>query len=105
MGMSKAQIEYEKCKRIAKDNTKCLSILLKVLDADRADILDQITDINKVEYDSITPAGIVQLFEHNGEDINKFIAVYDKAMNNAQYIRKNFYNGYERGMEDYINGK
>ena len=105
MGMNKAQIEYEKCKRIAKNNTKCLSILLKVLDADRADILDQIAEVNKAQYDAITPQGIVFMYENNGEDINKFIAVYDKAMNNAQYIRKNFYNGYEKGMQDYLNGK
>lgn len=102
--MNKAQIQYEKCKRIGRDNTKCITILLKVLGKDREDIIDQITEVNKAQYNSISPEGIVKMYEDNGEDIDKFIAVYDKAMNNASYIRKNFYNGYEKGMQDYLNG-
>lgn len=102
--MNKAQIQYEKCKRIGRDNTKCVTILLKVLGKDREDIIDQITEVNKAQYNSISPEGIVKMYEDNGEDIDKFIAVYDKAMNNASYIRKNFYNGYEKGMQDYLNG-
>lgn len=102
--MNKAQIAYEKCKRIGRDNTKAVSILLKVLGKDREDIIDQITEVNKAQYNAISPEGIVRMYEDNNEDIDKFIAVYDKAMSNANYIRKNFYNGYEKGMEDYLNG-
>ena len=103
--MNKAQIQYEKCKRVAKDNTKCLSILLKIVDKDREDIIDQIADINKLQYDVITPAGIVALYNRCNEDIDILIAAYDKQMDNAQYIRNNFYDGYEKGVQDYINGK
>ena len=103
--MNKAQIAFEKCKRIAKDNTNCLSILLKLLDLDREDILDEISEVNKVQYDAITPQGIVSMYQSVGQDIDKFIAKYDKAMESASYIRKNFYNGYQKGMEDYINNK
>ena len=101
---SKAMIQYEKCKRIGRDNTKCVSILLKCIDLDREDIIDQITEVIKVDSRYITPDGIVKMYEDNGEDINKFIAVYDKAMNNAAQIRKDFYNGYEKGMQDYLTG-
>ena len=104
MGMSRAQIAYEKCKRVARDNTKCMSILLKLLELDREDIIDQITEINKLQYDSIKPTGIVKLYENHNEDIDAFVKAYDKTMDNAAYVRKNFYNGYEKGMQDYING-
>lgn len=100
---SKAMIQYEKCKRIGGDNTKCVSILLKCVDLGREDIIDQITAVNKSEPGSIKPSGIVGLYENAGEDIEKFIAKYDKAMNNAAQIRKDFYNGYEKGMQDYLN--
>ena len=102
--MNKAQIAYEKCKRIARNNTKCMHVLLALLDKDREDIIDQITEVNKAQYNSISPEGIVSLYENNGEDIDKFISVYDKTMNNARQIRKDFYDGYEKGMEDYLDG-
>lgn len=102
--MNQAQRDYEMCKRVARDNTRCLSILMKILGKDRADIIDQIAEVNKVQFNSISPEGIVKMYESHGEDIDKFIAEYDKAMNNAKYIRKNFYDGYEKGMEDYLNG-
>ena len=79
MGMSRAQIAYEKCKRVARDNTKCMSILLKLLELDREDIIDQITEINKIQYDSIKPAGIVKLYENHNDDIEAFVKAYDTA--------------------------
>ena len=100
--MNQGQWAYEKCKRVAQDNTKCLSILFKLLGKDREDIIDQISEVNKVQFNSITPDGIVKMFESHGEDIDKFIAEYDQAMASAKYIRKNFYDGYEKGMRDYL---
>lgn len=102
--MNKAQIQYEMCKRIAQDNTTCLSILLELLKEDRADILNQIAELNRIQYNSITPAGIVALYNNSGKDIQKFIKTYDKTMSDAKYIRKNYYDNYQKGMEDFCNG-
>ncbi len=41
------------------------------------------------------------MYQSHNEDIDAFIAEYDKAMKNAKYIRKNFYDGYEKGMQNY----
>jgi len=100
--MNQGQIAYEKCKRVAGDNTACLSILFKLLGKDREDIIDQIAEVNKVQFNSITPDGIVKMYQSHNEDIDAFIAEYDKAMKNAKYIRKNFYDGYEKGMQNYL---
>ena len=100
--MNQGQWAYEKCKRVAGNNTACLSILFKLLGKDREDIIDQIAEVNKVQFNSITPEGIVKLYQSNGEDIDKFISVYDKTMSDAKYIRKNFYDGYEKGMQNYL---
>ena len=40
------------------------------------------------------------MYEEVGEDLDKFIAKYDKAMKDANWIRRNFYNNYEKGMSD-----
>ena len=99
--MNRAQINFEKCKRIAGSNVKCLSILLKLLDKNRDDMLDQIAEVNKLKYNAITPEGIVTLYNKCEEDMDKFIAIYDKAMDSANYIHKNFYDDYQQGMEDF----
>lgn len=101
--MNRAQIQYEKCKRIAQHNTKCLNILLKFISQDREDIIDQISELNKVKYNTITPEGIVALYNRCGEDINKVIATYDKTMDNVDYIHKNFYDDYVKGVNDFCN--
>ena len=99
--MNKAQVNFEKCKRIARENIRCLSILLKVLDKNREDVLDQINEVNRANYQNITPEGIVALYDKCDEDIDKFIAIYDKAMDSANYIHKNFYDDYQEGMKDF----
>ena len=58
--MNQAELMFQKVKRVARDNSKCQSILLRLFDINREDIIDQIAEINKVQWDAITPAGIVK---------------------------------------------
>lgn len=98
--MNKAQVQFEKCKRIASDNVKCTSILLKLIDKGREDILDHIIEFNKNNVKGISPEGVIKLYVDKHEDIDLFIQAYDSMMNIAKDIRKNYYNEYEKGMED-----
>ena len=96
--MKKSQIIYGKCKRLAGANTKCVTILLEIYDKGREDILDQIFSIVHTNANAITPEGIVGLFTTCG-GIDGLIKKFDGTMEQASYIRKNFYNDYEKEID------
>ena len=102
--MKQSQIIYGKCKRLAGHNTRCLNILLDVYDKDREDILDKIFDVVHTNSNAITPEGIVGLYDSCG-GLDGLIKKFDGTMEQATYIRKNFYNDYEKEMDKLNKGQ
>lgn len=97
--MNSLEIMSERCRRVARDNTTCYSIMMKLYGEDRVDIIEWISSINKTDYNAITPEQIVSVYEHSGNDIHKFIEKIDKGLKEAKKMRSNFYNAIEAEQE------
>ena len=88
--MNKSEILLMKINRVAQGNMECSRILYELVKNNAEDIIEAIADINKKEYNAITPQGIIKVYRECDEDIKKFIKVYDKLMDSARWIRQNY---------------
>ena len=100
MAISNAKLIFERAKRLAGNNTKCFHIIMKLFENDRDDIYQAISDLQHQDANAVDADKIVKVYvEQCHESIDEFIALFDKQMQSAARIRKNYYNEYEKDVE------
>ena len=100
MAISNAKLIFERAKRLAGNNTKCFHIIMKLFENDRDDIYQAISDLQHQDANAVDADKIVKVYvEQCHENIDEFIALFDKQMKSAARIRKNYYNEYEKDVE------
>ena len=102
--MNKSEFRVMKCKQIAKHNIKCFGILIKLIDAGREDIVDEIIRVSNTNYQALTPEQIVATYDACGGQ-DGFLKRCNKIFNKRNLKKEYKEYEYENALKAYNCGE